>query len=191
MTSRPPAKQERPKNAKVAYRGKLFEVLKWRQRLFDGSHTTFEALRRPDTALVLPVTDDGDILFVHETQPGMADMFRVMSGRLERDETATGAAHRELREETGYEAAELRLWDAWQPVNKIDWAVYLFVAHGLRRVGSPKLDAGERLSVRPVHWSRLFETDAPTFDDYEFSYKLFEARSNPAIAERVQSLFTK
>ena len=50
-------------------------------------------------------------------------------------------------EETGYEAQEYVLWKSLQPVSKIEWAVYVFVARGLKKVSDLHLDAGEKIEL--------------------------------------------
>lgn len=186
---RPPSKQARPPDAELAYQGKLFSVWQWPQRLFDGTTATFESLSRPDTVLVLPIRANGDAVFIDEKQPGMGSMLRTIGGRIEIGEDPCTAARRELREETGLAAAELRLWSAWQPVNKIDWAVYLFVAHGISDGSAVAMDAGEQASMRHFRAKDLLNARAaPRLDDYEFLHMLNFARSNATEKARVRAL---
>lgn len=187
--SRPEARQKRGPDSKVAYQGRLFSIWQWQQTLFDGSTATFEQLSRPDTVLVLPVTPDGDVLFIDEVQPGTPSMLRTIGGRVEAGENPAEAASRELLEESGYDAHELRLWAAWQPVNKIDWAVYLFVAHGLTKGQDMAMDPGESISLRALPASDLLSApQAPRLDDNEFLYQLNFARSDLNERERVARL---
>lgn len=189
MSTRPEALQPIPKEAEVAFQGKLFSVLQWDQKLFDGSTTKFEKLRRADTVLVLPVTNDGHLLFGKEQQPGTKPLFRTLGGRIEDGESPEDAARRELKEETGHTADRLHLWDAWHPVNKIDWVVYLFVANGLQRSEASSLDAGERIDLVSVPVDDVFSRNSSIeFDDMEFNLKRFEAISSDAKLEHFYSL---
>ena len=186
---RPVGRQPRPSSAKMVYNGKLFEVWQWEQILYNGSKTVFETLRRPDTVLILPVLSDGQVILAEETQPGMLPMLHSLGGRIELDELPEDAAHRELLEESGYEAQELRLWDAWQPINKIDWAVYLYVAHGLRATSSASPDAGEQIVLRNVSSDVLLERNSDlVIDDYELLHKLYFARADERERDRVLRL---
>lgn len=137
---RPISDQPLPEHAKKVFSGKLFDVYQWEQELYDGGKATFEKLKRPDTVIVFPVLDNGKILLTHQEQPGQALFIGTPGGRVDEGEDVLEAAKRELLEETGYEASELILWDARQPFTKIDWAVYTFIAKGLKRISESSLD---------------------------------------------------
>ena len=109
---------------------------------------------------------------------------------MEEGESPEGAARRELLEESGFEAAELRLWDAWQPVNKIDWAVYLFVAHGLTPTRSAR-NPDDPTQIRIYSAARLL--DGKPFlkiDDDELLYRLYQARADPRERARILALLS-
>jgi 8-oxo-dGTP pyrophosphatase MutT (NUDIX family) len=139
-----------PEGTKRVFKGKIFEVYQWEQPLFDGGVATFENLKRPDTAEVIPILPDGHILLINQEQPTTGQYLSTIAGRMEEDEEPLAAIQRELLEETGYEAVEWSLWDAYQPVRKIDWAVYTFIAKGLHKVAEPNLDGGEKIDLYPV-----------------------------------------
>lgn len=189
ITSRPASKQLRPSSAKIVFKGVLFDVWQWQQAFSDGSKKTFETLQRPDTVLILPVLPDGLVILAEEAQPGMVSMLRTLGGRIEPGELPEEAARRELLEESGFAAKELRLWDAWQPVNKIDWAVYLYVAHGLSKQSGTALEAGEKITLRTLPAASLLAPNSDlVIDDYELLHKLYFARSDVRERERVGRL---
>jgi len=191
MVERPTAMQPIPKDAEVSFRGKLFDVLQWDQTLYDGSIARFEKLKRADTVLVLPLTADRKIIFGKEQQPGTRPLFRTLGGRIEEGERPEDAARRELLEETGYTATKLRLWDAWYPVNKIDWVVYLFIANGLSEKQSSTLDVGEQIELSEIYIDEVFKRNSSvTFDDMEFNLKRYEAISSDEKLQHVFSLFS-
>lgn len=187
--TRPATGQRPPKAATLAFRGKLFDVWQWSQKLPGGARATFETIRRPDTVLVLPVVAPGTVMLVRERQPGTRRMLRTIGGRVQPGEKPEAAARRELLEETGYAAGELRLWSAWQPVNKLDWAVYLFVAHALGPRSRPTPDAGESIRTARVAAATLLRQPARLgIDDNELLFCLFRAHADPREMRRVESL---
>src|SRR3989338_8402924 len=94
-------KSKLPKNAKRVFKGEIFEVWQWRQKMYDGTTETFEMLKRPDTTQVIAVIED-KILILKQKQPNNASAFLSLAGgRREKNESALNSAKRELLEETG------------------------------------------------------------------------------------------
>lgn len=188
---RPESKQPMPKDAKLVFRGVVFDVYQWEQELFDGSKTTFEKLTRPDTVVVIPVMDDGKLLLLNQEQPGKVCFTGFPCGGSEEGEDVLTTAKRELLEEAGYEAEELTLWCAQQPVSKIDWVVYVFIAKGLKKVASVNPDMGEKFSPRPITFDEFLDlAHNKDFSDKEISKKLFEAKLDPVKREELRKLFS-
>ena len=69
-----------PDHAKRVFQGVIFDVYQWQQELFDGSIETFEALRRPNTLMVIPTMGD-TILLAEEVQPGKGRFLSLFGGR--------------------------------------------------------------------------------------------------------------
>jgi len=154
---RPKSQQPIPDDAKKVFKGVMFDVYQWEQELFDGTKTTFEKLKRPDTVVVFAVLPDGKILLTEQEQPGKDSFIGATGGRVDEGEDILTAAKRELLEESGYEASEFVLWDAQHPTSKIDWVVYTFVAKGLKKVSDIHLDAGEKIKLKSVTLDELIE----------------------------------
>src|SRR3989344_4305397 len=106
---RPKSKQPLPEHAKRVFKGAVFDVYQWEQELYDGTHKTFEKLKRPDTVVVFPVLDDGKILLTEQEQPGKEPFIGATGGKVEEGEDILEAVKRELLEESGYEAEEFIL----------------------------------------------------------------------------------
>lgn len=163
-----PSKQPLPSEAKKVFSGILFDVYQWQQPQFDGSVKTFEKLRRPDTVLVIPVTAEGRIIVAEQEQPGKSSFLGFVGGRVDKGETPEQGAARELLEETGYAAERLELVGAVQPLSKIDWSVYIFVARNSRKVAEQNLDAGERITLQEIGFDELVELlAAEDFPDWQ------------------------
>ena len=188
--NRPKSKQPIPDNAKKVFGGVLFDVYQWEQELFDGTKTLFEKLKRPDTVVVFPVLDDGKIILTEQEQPGKEPFIGATGGRVDNGEDILEAAKRELLEESGYEASEFILWDAQHPTSKIDWAVYTFIAKGLKKVADMDLDAGEKITLKLVNLDEFIEIAInKNFVEKEIIPKLYEAKLHPEKKEELKKLF--
>src|SRR3989344_9686996 len=98
---RPESKQPIPGHAKRVFKGVLFDVYQWEQKMFDGSTAIFEKLKRPDTVVVFPVLPDGRIILTEQEQPGKEAFIGATGGRVDVGEEILQTAHRELLEESG------------------------------------------------------------------------------------------
>lgn len=189
---RPESKQPIPDNAKIVFKGVLFDVYQWEQEMFDSTKTIFEKLKRPDTVVVFPVLPDGKIILTEQEQPGKKPFIGATGGRVDEGEDILTAAKRELLEESGYEAEEYILWDAQHPTSKIDWVVYTFIAKGLKKVADLHLDAGEKIKLLPVALDKLIDiatNEHDSFYEKEVIVKFFEAKLNPKKMEELKELF--
>lgn len=144
-----------PDEAECVFRGKIYDVYHWEQQLYDGSYTTFEMLKRPDTASVIAIVED-EILIVKDEQPGREIKYTFPGGRVDpEDESTQDAAVRELKEETGYEFEHIKLVDIFRNATKIEHYQYTFVAWGKYTKQAPKLDPGEKIEESLVDIDEL------------------------------------
>ena len=135
-----------PPNAKLVFKGIIFDVYQWQQKMFDGTFETFEMLKRDYTLEVIATADD-KIFMAHQSQPNKHNFYSLFGGRAEESEDPLVTAKRELLEESGLESNDWELIKSYQPIHKMDWEVYLFVARNCKKVAEPKLDAGEKIET--------------------------------------------
>lgn len=187
---RPKSKYEIPENAKKVFNGKIFDVFQWEQKLYDGTTAIFEKLKRPDTVVIFPVLPDGKIMLIEQEQPGRAPYISTPGGRVDEGEDILLAAKRELHEETGYEAEEFILWDAQQPVLKIEWAVYTFIAKGLKKTSEPHTDAGEKIKTISLGIDELIDIAVnKEFSEKEVVIKFIKAKYDKEKKKELKKLF--
>lgn len=138
-----------PKNAECVFKGQIFDVYHWQQKMFDGSYATFEMLKRPDTIKVIAIKEN-KLVVLEEEQPDDHNLFLSLpGGRHDIDaETELEAVKRELLEETGMSFQSWKLINVTQPYLKIDWFNYLFVATDFIDQTDQTLDAGEKIRVK-------------------------------------------
>ncbi len=187
----PISKQPIPAHAQCVFKGKLFDVYQWEQVMFDGTTKTFEKVKRPDTAIILPVLDNGNILLIKEEQPGKTSSYiTACGGRIDEGEDILKAAKRELLEETGYEASEFILWKAICPSQKIDYVGYYFIAKGCRKIFDQSLDGGEKVDIKEVSFDEFLQiARKQRFMEKELIADLYEALLDQEQYLKIKELF--
>lgn len=135
-----------PPNAKRVFKGIIFDVYHWDQEVFDGSTETFEMLKRPNTIEII-ATRNNKILLSHQSQPNKHDFYSPFGGRAEENEEPLFTAKRELLEESGLSSNDWELLKIYEPIHKMDWQIYLYVARNCEKTNEQKLDAGEKIEI--------------------------------------------
>lgn len=186
---RPKSKQPLPENAKLVFKGVMFDTYQWEVDGYDGSKRLFEKLKRPDTAMVIPITEDGKIIIALQEQPNKPPFIGAIGGRVDEGEDVLEAAKRELLEESGYVAKEWILFDAVQPVSKIEWAVYTFIAKGCKKIAEQNLDGAEKIELKFVSFDEFINlaVNDDKFGD-EFKIRILEAKLQPKKMEELKKL---
>lgn len=150
-------KSKIPKNAKLVFKGIMFDVYHWQQKMFDGSYATYEAIRRQDTVVIIPTVGD-KILTTIETQPNIPWTVGLIAGKLERGEKPLNSAKRELLEEAGLKSNDWELLNVHDATNsrKLDWNIYTYVARDCKKVAGQRLEPGEKIKIRLVDMDTFF-----------------------------------
>jgi len=145
-----------PKQAKRVFKGKIFDVYQWPQKMFDGSMATFERLKRPDTVQIIPIVGD-KIIIANEQQPDRCARRGFIGGRTELGEKPLQTAKRELLEEAGLKAKKWTLLKVYSPYIKMDWRIYFYIAHDCKKIAKQKLDGGEKISLQKVSFDQFIK----------------------------------
>ncbi|MGM9514452.1 NUDIX domain-containing protein [Roseateles sp. DB2] len=156
--------------AREVYQGSFLKVQRDTVRLPDGREAVREYIRHPGAVMVVPLLDDEHLLLERQYRYPMGRvMLEFPAGKLDPQESPLACAIRELREETGYRAAQ---W-AYAGVlhNAIaysDEGIHIFFARQLE-AGPAQLDAGEFVECLSMTTAALDEacrsgmvTDAKT-----------------------------
>ncbi len=126
--------------------------------MFDGSKKIFEKVRKIDSTVILAFTDDGKILVLNQQQPNKGNYTSLPGGMIERGDKPMQTAERELLEETGYVANELKLWHSHQFHDKAVWNYFYFIAKGCHKVADQNLDAGgEKIEVMELEMPEFLD----------------------------------
>lgn len=122
-----------------------------------GREILYTRLESPSFSSVVPLTDDGRIVFVEQYRPPLARrLLELPGGMIEPGETPRAAAARELEEETGYRARDLTPLGWYYPSPHLGaHRGHLFLARHLSR-GTAHLDVAEDLRTRTLPWNEAF-----------------------------------
>ena len=130
--------------------GALLKVWRDRVRLPNGGESVREYVRHPGAVVVVAQLPDGSLLFERQFHYPLRRAFlELPAGKIDAGEDILVCAKRELREETGYEAAEWRHLGVMHPcIGYSDERIEIFLAAGLQKHESGQsLDHEEFLDV--------------------------------------------
>lgn len=92
------------------YSGPVFDVVKVHVILPDGRERSYDLVEHGDSVTIVPLDSDGNIIFVVQHRVGAgASLLELPAGVLENDEDPLVSAVREIREEIGMAARDVRL----------------------------------------------------------------------------------
>jgi len=136
-----------------------FDVRRDDVRLPDGTETDYHYVDESPAVVVLPLTPDGDIVVIEEWRQAVGRVNRGLpAGSMEGEEEPSDAAHRELREETGYEADEIEHLLTAEPSNGIANSVHHhFVAYDCEPTADQELDDNESIRVDTVAYDEYLD----------------------------------
>ncbi len=101
--------QEPTIDSKVVFEGRILTLRVDTVRLPNGRETTREIAEHSDSVCIVPIDDDGNVVLVRQfRKPVDMDLLEVPAGGIEEGEVSDEAVQRELQEEIGYTAGNLR-----------------------------------------------------------------------------------
>lgn len=149
--------------SRPVFRGRLLDVRAERVRLPDGSVVEREIVRHPGAAAVVPLRGrpggqggtGRDVLLLRQYRHAASTrLWEIPAGTLQPGERPVGCARRELSEEAGLEAEELRhLCTVFTTPGFTDERIHLFLAEEVRG-GAPDPEPGEVLEPEWVPLER-------------------------------------
>ncbi len=112
-----------------------------------GGTKTSARLHRPDVVHIIAINSDGNVLLLREYRPFYGEyIWMLPSGHVDKESDALEAAHRELREETGFRAQSLTHFVTAQTAEKLVTKNHIYIGKDLVPDPLPQ-DAYERIEV--------------------------------------------
>lgn len=124
---------EKPLSADYKYRGRIVNLRVDQARLPNGAQAVREVVEHPGGVCVAALTDDHCLLFVRQFRyPYQKVLLELPAGKLDPGEDPLEAGRRELREETGAEAARYEsLGELYPSPGYCGEIIHLYAARGL------------------------------------------------------------
>ena len=130
----------------VAYRG-YRTILKKKFILPNGKEEVFEILKGQNIVCTFALTTKNKVILVQQYRPGPEKMFYDLpAGHMEKNETPSRAAARELLEETGYRGKMELVGEGYASAYTTSYR-YHFLATECVKIAEPNLDPTEFLEV--------------------------------------------
>lgn len=125
------------------YGAHVFDVYALKVELPNGKVRSYDLVTHVPAVVIVPVTDDGRILFVEQFRMGAeATLLELPAGVLNGDagsEDALEGARRECREETGYDADSIeRIGGFYMTPGYCTEYIHVFLARGLKKSPLPQ-----------------------------------------------------
>lgn len=132
----------------TVFHGRLLHVKHDTVRLPNGNETGREYIVHPGAVLVVPMLDDGRIVFERQFRyPLRRTFIELPAGKIDPDEAPLVTGQRELLEETGYSAREWNYLAALYPcIGYSDEVIHVYLATGLQ-AGHHQRNDDESLEV--------------------------------------------
>ena len=139
---------EKKLKSHIAYQGSFLQVLKDEVELPNGKIGSREYIPHPGAAMVIPVTDKGQLVMLHQFRYAVQSVFiEFPAGKVDAGENALQAARRELQEETGWNAKDFKHLTTIHPViGYSNEKIEIYLATGLT-ASKQDLDDEEFLDV--------------------------------------------
>lgn len=139
---------------KKLFRGKNFDVSSYEFSI-SGKKVQHEIIEQNSVSAILAI-EDNKIIMVKQFRYPHKEALEIPAGIINKNETSLNCAKRELLEETGYSAINLKYLTRYYPVQGYNLQyVDCFVATKLKKTSELKLDDGEFVTVVKVPLKKI------------------------------------
>lgn len=150
--------EETELSSEAVFRGHLLHVRRDRVVLPNGTETGREYILHPGAVLVIPILDDGSLLFERQFRyPLRRSFLELPAGKIDPNETPLETGKRELLEETGYTANEWHYVGQLHPcIGYSDERILIYLARGMQ-AGDHRRDEDETLELLQMSLAEAME----------------------------------
>jgi len=136
---------------------KFFKIKKDKIKLPDGNMMDYYSVNTKDVISIIAINEKNEVLicrqYRHPTGKVIDDF---PAGWIEKGESPEAAAKRELEEETGYTAKELKKLGNYYPTPGVsNTKIHFFLATGIKKDKEQNLDPSEFIEVKLIPLEKL------------------------------------
>jgi len=135
-----------------------FDVVERTSQTDTGQTIRRQVVKHPGAVTIIPMVDEDHVCLIHNYRISVNEtLIELPAGTLEPDEAPERTAHRELIEETGYEAKSIeRLHGFFLSPGILDEWMQLYLATDLN-LGPAAREAGEQIENMVVPWDQAMQ----------------------------------
>jgi ADP-ribose pyrophosphatase len=125
----------------------------------DGNTTIYGVVEAGECVGILPFLDDGRVVLVRQYRYvfGESHRWEMPTGGVKEGESLLEAAHRELKEEVGYDVEQLQHINTYFPSKSVmQETAHLYIGRGLSKVHAVP-DETEFMDVAAFHFDQVLE----------------------------------
>jgi ADP-ribose pyrophosphatase len=149
---------EKTVESREVYKGGIISVNVLDVVLPDGKRAKRDVVRHPGASVIIPLSEDSELYMVRQfRKPIERETLELPAGKLDSGEDPKECAKRELKEETGLEAEEMKpLISLYSTPGFSDEILHMFVATGLKE-GKACADEDEFISWEKIPVKKLVD----------------------------------
>ena len=139
---------------KKLFKGKNFDVSSYEFSI-SGKKVQHEIIEQNPVSSILAI-ENNKIIMVKQFRYPHKEALEIPAGIINKNETSLNCAKRELLEETGYSAINLKYLTRYYPVQGYNLQyIDCFVATKLKKISELKLDDGEFVTVEKIPLKKI------------------------------------
>lgn len=164
--------EEKTIRSQPIFQGNIISVQVDEVVLPDGNTSTREIVRHPGAVGVIAVTEDKKIVMVEQYRKALErSLLEIPAGKLEPGEDPAVTAERELEEETGYRAGQMKyITSFYTSPGFADEIIHLYYAEHLEKVENP-------LNGDDDEFVELFEVTLDEALQYIHDKRIYDAKT--------------
>lgn len=142
---------EKTVSSEMIYKGAILNLRRDEVLVKDGSHSYREIIEHNGGAVAVALTKDNEVILIKQfRKPMEKDMIELPAGKIEVGEDPKETIVRELKEETGYTAKNIKLMAEFNPsVGYTSETLYIYLATDLT-AGETEFDEHEAIDMYKV-----------------------------------------